>query len=95
MENTPNYWLDFFTRWPTDVHRRGIIVTAYNDQINFSAFWTSPRFIMLERQTPDSMGARTVFLPYDQIVALKITDVIKPKQFKVVGFEGATVGQDT
>ena len=87
METTSNYWNDFFSRWPADLPHHGILVTAFSEQITFSAFWISEKFLMLERQTPDSMGARTIILPYNQILALKITDVVKPRQFKVAGFE--------
>jgi hypothetical protein len=37
---------------------------------------------------PDSLGARSVVVPYNQILALKIVDVVKPKHFQAVGFEG-------
>jgi hypothetical protein len=66
-----------------------MIVTSFNEQIIFSAFWTSENFLFIERQTPDPMGARSIVLPYDQILALKIVDVVKAKQFRAAGFEGA------
>jgi hypothetical protein len=83
-----NHWYDFFLHWPAELNRRGIIVTSFNEQIFFSAFWTSETFLMVERQTPDAIGARSIILPYDQIIALKISDVVKAKQFKATGFEG-------
>jgi hypothetical protein len=42
----------------------------------------------LERQTPDSLGARTIILEYAQISAMKIVDVVKSKSFQSIGFEG-------
>jgi hypothetical protein len=90
MEIHANYWGKFFSEWPTDVARRGIIVTAFDEQILFATFLASSNFLLLERQTPDSLGARTVIVPYDQIVALKIVDVVKSKQFKNAGFDVPT-----
>jgi hypothetical protein len=81
-------WRDFFAQWPADMHRRGIIVTSFDEQIPFSAFWTSSNLLLLERQTPDSLGARTIVLAFTQITALKIVDVVKPKSFQTLGFEG-------
>ena len=91
MEANSNHWGEFFSRWPAELPQRGIIVTTFNEQISFSAFWTSASLLLLERQTPDSMGARSIVLPYNQIIALKIVDVVKPKHFKAVGFEGVSV----
>ncbi|MGW8256774.1 MAG: hypothetical protein ACWGMZ_04745 [Thermoguttaceae bacterium] len=88
MEKDSCNWHDFFSRWPADLPHRGIVITTFNEQILFSAFWTTDAFLMLERQTPDSLGARTIILSYSQIVALKIVDVLKPKQVKAAGFVG-------
>lgn len=88
METNSNHWGEFFLHWPADLQRRGILVTAFNEQISFSTFWTSGSFLLLERQTPDAQGTRSIVLPYDQILALKIVDVVKPKHFKAAGFEG-------
>jgi hypothetical protein len=88
METNPNHWGEFFSHWPADLPRRGIIVTSFNEQISFSTFWTSGNFLLLERQTPDSQGSRSVVVPYNQILALKIVDIVKPKHFKAMGFEG-------
>jgi hypothetical protein len=81
-------WRDFFAQWPSDMQRRGIVVTSFNEQIPFSAFWTSSNLLLLERQTPDSLGARTILLPFTQIAAIKIVDVVKAKSFQTIGFEG-------
>jgi hypothetical protein len=84
-------WRDFFAQWPADMPRRGIIIAEFGEQMPFSAFWTSPTYLLLERTTPDSLGARTIVLPFTQVAALKITDVVKPKTFQPLGFEGVPV----
>ena len=80
-------WKDVFDRWPADMPRRGVLVVAFGEQVPFAGFSTSDAFLLAERQTPDSMGARTVLLPYDQIVALKIVDIVKMRLFQSLGFE--------
>jgi hypothetical protein len=70
------------------MHRRGIIVATFGEQIPFSGFWISANLLLLERQTPDSLGARTILMPLDQIAALKLVDVFKLKAFQPLGFEG-------
>jgi hypothetical protein len=89
MENFTDHWCEFFSLWPADLPRRGIIVTGFNEQIVFSSFSTSKNFLFIERQTPDSLGARSIITTYNQIIAVKITDVIKPKTFKAVAFDSA------
>jgi hypothetical protein len=81
-------WKDLFCRWPEGMLRRGVLVTAFDEQIPFVGFWTSETFLLIERQTPDTLGARMVVLPYENIRALKVTDVVKPKTFRALGFEG-------
>jgi hypothetical protein len=68
-------WKSLFVSWPAELNRRGILVTAFGEQIPFSGFLTAEGLLLLERSTPDSMGARTVMLPYDQVAAIKLTDV--------------------
>jgi hypothetical protein len=81
-------WRDFFVHWPPEMPRRGIVITAFGEQIPFSAFWTSSNFLLLERQNPDSIGARTIVLEFAQIAGLKTADIIKIKTFQTIGFEG-------
>ena len=80
-------WRDIFGRWPAELPRRGILVAAFGEQMSFSNFAASDAFLLVERQSPDSAGARTVLLPYDHILGLKIVDVIKLGAFKSLGFD--------
>ena len=64
-------------------------MTAFQEQIPYTSFLTSQTHLLIERQTPDALGARTVLLPYDQILAVKISDVVKATAFESLGFEGA------
>jgi hypothetical protein len=64
-----------------------VLVVAFGEQIVFSGFAASEAFLLLERQSPDSMGARMILLPYDKILGLKIVDVVKVKAFQSFGFD--------
>ncbi|MBN2578586.1 MAG: hypothetical protein JXB10_06300 [Pirellulales bacterium] len=80
-------WQTFFSRWPADAPRRGIVITLWNEQIPFAGFSLSADFLCLERQSPDSFGGRTIILPVTQIVGMKFTDVVKPKTLEALGFQ--------
>lgn len=80
-------WKDVFCHWPVEMPRRGVLVAAFGEQIPFSNFSTSDGFLLLERHSPDAMGARMILLPYEAILGLKIVDVIKVKAFQTFGFD--------
>jgi hypothetical protein len=79
-------WRTCFLQWPSDLERRGVLVTSFGEQIVFDSFATSDDMLLLERKAPDTVGARTVILPYQNIQALKIVDVTKVKTFQSMGF---------
>jgi hypothetical protein len=87
MDIPSEIWRAFFGRWPAEAPRRGIIITLWNEQIPFHGFLLGADFLCLERQTPDSLGGRTIVLPLAQVAGLKFTDVVKPKTLEVLGFE--------
>jgi hypothetical protein len=79
-------WRQCFQHWPTDVEHRGVIVTSYNEQIAFDGFAIADEMLLIERRTPDTSGARMIIIPYQNIQALKIVDVVKMKSFQSMGF---------
>lgn len=81
-------WQKYFSAWPEDLPRRGVLVTSFAEQIPFQGFLTSDAMVLLERSAPDALGARFVMIPYHGIQALKIVDVAKPKALAALGFEG-------
>ena len=85
---TESAWKKLFLSWPADMPRRGILVASFGDQIPFAGFMTSESFLLVERATPDAVGARSVVLAYGQILAVKITEVVKSKSLRAIGFEG-------
>ena len=79
-------WRKYFENWPTDIDRRGVVVTSFDEQILFDGFATNSDMVLLERRTPDTVGARMVLLTYQNIQAVKIVDVLKLKNFQSLGF---------
>jgi hypothetical protein len=79
-------WRNCFRQWPAEVERRGVLVTSFGEQIAFDGFATSDDMLLIERRTPDTVGARTVLLAYQNIQAVKIIDVVKAKTFHTMGF---------
>lgn len=80
-------WREFFRDWPADLAQRGIVVARFNEQISFQSFLISETCVILERTTPDSLGARKILMPFENIEALKIVDPTRDKVFTAVGFE--------
>ncbi len=89
METIAPKWRELFAAWPEGMPRRAVAVTQLNEQIPFSGFQVGEAFLLLERTTPDSLGARMVVVPYEQIAALKLTEVVKTKSLRSLGFQTA------
>jgi len=79
-------WRNCFDKWPPEMARRGVLVTSFGEQIAFDSFATSPDLLLIERRSPDTVGARTVLIAYQNIAAVKIVDVVKTKTFGSMGF---------
>ncbi|MEN1679391.1 MAG: hypothetical protein AAGJ46_07340 [Planctomycetota bacterium] len=88
MPTTEQSWKSLFDHWPEDLARRGIVVNNQNEAMPFKGFMTRPDMIVLERQNPDSLGARFILLRYDTIVAIKLIDPLKADAFTPFGFKG-------
>ncbi len=80
-------WKLLFQRWPASIPKAGIVVTSLNDTVTFNSFQISEHMVLLERDRPDTMGARSVILPWQEIVSVKLTTPLEPSQFKDMGFK--------
>ena len=85
-------WRDYFTAWPKDLPRRGVLVVTFGEQIPFDGFLTSDNLLLVERRTPDAIGARKVIVPFGQIQAIKLVDVATVKSLRTAGFAGDLPG---
>jgi len=80
-------WKMFFQRWPATIPKLGIVVTSLNEPIAFSSFQVSEQMVLLERDRPDTSGARSIIVPWHEITIVKLTSPIDPAQFKDMGFK--------
>ncbi|MEX2119269.1 MAG: hypothetical protein WD847_06730 [Pirellulales bacterium] len=74
--------------WPKDLPQRGVVVTSFEEQIPFEGFLTSDSLVLFDRKAPDTTGARKVLLPYQNIAALKLIDVVSAKALAPMGLVG-------
>ncbi|QDU55594.1 hypothetical protein [Aeoliella mucimassa] len=81
-------WQQTFLKWPASIQRRGILTTVLNEHIPFKGFMTTDSLLLLERQNPDSLGARFVVLEYEVINSMRYIDPLKAENFAELGFVG-------
>jgi hypothetical protein len=76
-----------FENWPSSVPRQGLVITIFGESIPFVTYLMAGGILLLERDRPDSLGARKVMIAYDAIAAVKITDVVELANFQALGFQ--------
>lgn len=86
--NNAETWHHYFRTWPAGLAPTGIVVTSYGEQVPFESFQLTERLLLVNRRAPDTVGARRVIVPFSEIVAVKITEVVSTKALKDLGFEG-------
>ena len=86
--NDSAVWAQLFQKWPVKLPQRGVVVTTFAEQIPFCGFLRTADAVLLERATPDAVGARKVILAFSQIASVKITDPIGGEVFGEAGFQG-------
>jgi len=84
---TGEHWRNIFENWPESIPRKGIVITTQGESIPFINYLISEGIVLLDRETPDSLGARKVMLTYSVIAALKITTPLELARFQVMGFQ--------
>lgn len=87
MATATDAWRALFENWPESIPRAGLVVTNFQEQIPFVGFLVSGGILLLDRDKPDSYGARKVMLGYDTIQAVKITSPLDLARFQVMGFQ--------
>lgn len=81
-------WRTFFAEWPSQIPKRGILITRLNDASPFKAFMMRGDFLLIERVSPDSLGGRFLVIPFEEISTVKFTDPLKQPALEAAGFEG-------
>ena len=89
MTAEKNIWLDLLERWPKDMPQKGVIMTELNESIPFVGFALDDNMVVVQRQTPDAIGARQAIIPFSSISYMKITAIVLPKSYNDFGFKGS------
>jgi hypothetical protein len=86
---TPNpVWKTFFNNWPAGIQRRGVLLTCLNEAIPFKGFMIKEDVLLLDRNNPDSMGARYILIDFAAINSVRLIDPLKESVFAGAGFLG-------
>ena len=88
MDRAGNDWGPILDQWPRGMTRKGIILTTFQETISFVDFRVSHGVLLLERDRPDSHGARKVMLSLGSIAALKFADPGELSTYESMGFMG-------
>lgn len=80
-------WQALFENWPESIPREGLLVTSFQEQIQFKDFLISGGILLVERDKPDSVGARKVMIAYEHISAVKLMTPLELARFQVMGFQ--------
>lgn len=85
-------WREFLQAWPSGLTQSGVMVMSGGEQIAFCSFLLSDQVVMLERNAPDTVGARMLVVPYAKIDAIKITEPVGSDVFREAGFREVRSG---
>jgi len=80
-------WSDLFNNWPASFARKGVLQSVLNEQMPFKDFWLKDGMLLIERVTPDAMGARFVLLSFEAVSLVKFTDPLKAAEIAEAGFQ--------
>lgn len=82
-------WQQLFENWPSHIARKGLVITTTGESISFSRFLVMDGILALERDRPDSLGARKVIISFSGITAVKMTDAGDFLELREMGFREA------
>ena len=80
-------WRMFFEAWPDSIPHKGMLVTIFDETIPFVGFLISGGLLMVERDKPDTYGARKVIVSYNAISSVKLPSPEELSNFEVMGFQ--------
>lgn len=92
-KSTAEVWRNVFANWPQGFRRKGVLIPSYGENIAFIDFVITDDVVVLERATPDGVGARRVMIPFGDIDAFKYTEPLKSEQFLEAGFRERGMAQ--
>jgi hypothetical protein len=84
---TGEAWKLLFEGWPAAIPRKGLVISKLGEIVSFQDFLISGGILLLERDKPDTIGARKVMIAYDDIALVKFVDTLELSRFQVMGFQ--------
>jgi len=85
--NAAEAWRSLFENWPESLPRHGLLVTTFGETIPFNNYLISGSLLIVERDKPDTTGARKVMVSYSAIDAVKIASPMQLAAFQALGFQ--------
>ena len=79
-------WDSFFNNWPASMPRNGVLQTVLNEAMPFKDFWLKDGMLLIERVTPDAMGARFVLMSFEVVSLVKFTNPLNAAEIAQAGF---------
>ncbi len=79
-------WRTLFENWPKSFAKVGVLITSFGDTVPFNDFKVNQGILLVQRERPDTIGARKMMVSFTAIVALKIVDVAELEVYEVMGF---------
>lgn len=84
--DSAHHWQNIFLNWPAALPKSGILTTTFQETFGFRDFEVLGGLLFLERDRPDSLGARKVLLSFESLSALKLTDTKDLAAYGEMGF---------
>ncbi|MEM1062580.1 MAG: hypothetical protein AAF532_16915 [Planctomycetota bacterium] len=80
-------WRSVFEDWPGSLPRKASAMTTFGETIPFVDFLIAGGGIIVQRDRPDTQGARKVIISFDAISAVKFDDPGELARYQVMGFQ--------
>lgn len=80
-------WRSVFEDWPAGLPRTALMMTTFGETISFVDFLISGGGVIVQRDRPDTQGARKVIVAYEAISAIKFADPGELARYQVMGFQ--------
>lgn len=81
-----NSWRTLFENWPRNFPRQGVLITTFQESVPFNDFRVNEGILLLQRERPDTIGARKMMISFDAISAMKLTGVEELDVYDAMGF---------
>jgi len=79
-------WRTLFENWPSTFPRTGVLITQFGESVPFNDFRVNEGILLVQRERPDTIGARKMMVSFTAIVALKLVGVEELEFYDAMGF---------